>query len=90
MLAPQLDDGGVRAYVDGVVESPSYAGRWADDGSLTSKVSLRRSICRSTILHGAAFDGDRLAFVDWLPGVPCGSEGALACGLRAAAPIPVR
>lgn len=90
VLAPQLVSGGVQAYVEGVVESPSYAGRWTDAGALTTQLSLRRSIGRATILHGAAYDGNRLVFVDWLPGVPCGSEGALACGLRAAGPISIR
>ncbi|MBJ7472307.1 MAG: hypothetical protein JHD16_13455 [Solirubrobacteraceae bacterium] len=90
VLAPALDDGGVRAYVEGIVETPSFVARWSDAGALTTKLSLRRSIGRTTILHGAAYDGDRLLFVDWLPGVPCGSEDALACGLRAAAPITIR
>lgn len=89
VLAPQLDDGGVRAYVEGIVETPSFAGRWTDTGAAAAKVSVRRSIGRATILHSAAYDGDRLVFVDWLPGVPCGSEGALACGLRALGPVPV-
>lgn len=89
VLAPQLDDGGVRAYVEGIVETPSFAGRWTDDGTAAAKVSIRRSIGRATILHSAAYDGDRLVFVDWLPGVPCGSEGALACGLRALGPVAV-
>lgn len=89
VLAPQLDEGGVRAYVEGVVETPSFAGRWTDAGALAAKVSVRRSIGRATILHSAAYDGDRLVFVDWLPGVPCGSEGALACGLRTLGPVAV-
>ena len=90
VLAPRLVDGGVQAYVEGIVETPSFVGRWNDDGVSTTKLSLRRSIGRSTILHGAAYDGSRLVFVDWLPGVPCGSEGALACGLRAAGPLTLR
>lgn len=90
VLAPQLTDGGVQAYVEGIVETPSFVGRWTDAGASTAQLSLRRSIGRATILHGAAYDGDRLVFVDWLPGVPCGSEGALACGLRAAGPLPAQ
>lgn len=89
ILAPQLDETGVRAYVEGIVETPSFAGHWSDAGAATAKVSVRRSIGRATILHSAAYDGDRLVFVDWLPGVPCGSEGALACGLRALGPVAV-
>ncbi len=89
VLAPSLVDGGVQAYVEGIVETPSFVGRWTDAGTQTTKLSLRRSIGRATILHSAAYDGNRLVFVDWLPGVPCGSEGALACGLRAAGPISV-
>lgn len=87
VLAPELDEDGVRAYVEGIVETPSFAGHWTDAGVLAAKVSVRRSIGRATILHSAAYDGDRLVFVDWLPGVPCGSEGALACGLRALGPV---
>lgn len=89
VLAPQLDDGGVRAYVEGLVETPSFAGRWTEEGAVTAQQSVRRSIGRATILHSAAYDADRLVFVDWLPGVPCGSEGALACGLRALGPVAV-
>lgn len=89
VLAPALDgDGGVRAYVEGVIESPSFVARWSPTGSPTTQLSIRRSIGRATIVHGAAYDGNRLLFVDWLPGAPCGSEGALACGLRALGPLP--
>ncbi len=87
VFAPSLVEGGVQAYVEGIIETPSFVGRWTDAGAQTAKLSLRRSIGRATILHSAAYDGNRLVFVDWLPGVPCGSEGALACGLRAAGPI---
>ena len=87
VLAPKLDETGALAYVEGVVESPSYIGRWGDDGAPTLRKSIRRSIGRSTILLSAAYEGNRLLFVDWLPGAPCGSEGALACGLRAASPV---
>lgn len=87
VLGPRLDPTGVSAYVEGVIESPSYAAHWTDGGAVSTKVSLRRSIGRSTILLGATYDGGRLLFVDWLPGAPCGAEGALACGLRAAGPL---
>lgn len=87
VLGPQLRDGGVTAYVEGVVDRPSFVGRWSAAGALTAKLSVRRSIGRATILRGAALLGDRLVFVDWLPGVPCGSEGAPACGLRSVAPL---
>lgn len=90
VLGPLLDVGGVRAYVEGVVETPSYLGRWADDGSATTRTSIRRSIGRSTIVSGAAYDGDRLVFVDWRPGAPCGTDGAPACGVRAVGPLTVR
>jgi hypothetical protein len=87
VLGPRLDADGAVAYVEGVVETPSYVGRWSDDGTQSLKQSIRRSIGRSTILRDTAYDGGRLVFVDWLPGAPCGSEGALACGLRSVGPI---
>jgi hypothetical protein len=87
VLGPQLDDAGVRAYVEGVVDGPSFVGHWTTEGQSTARFSIRRSIGRSTILRDAAYDGDRIVFVDWLPGLPCGSEGANACGLRAVGPI---
>lgn len=90
VLGPRLDDGGVRAYVEGVVDGPSFVGRWTADGRATTRLSVRRSIGRATILRDAAYDGERLVFVDWLPGLPCGSEGAEACGLRAVGPISLR
>ncbi len=90
VLGPRLDDGGVRAYVEGVVDGPSFVGRWTGDGQSTTRFSIRRSIGRATILRDAAYDGDRMLFVDWLPGLPCGSEGADACGLRAVGPISLR
>jgi hypothetical protein len=80
----------VRAYVEGVVDGPSFVGRWTTEGQSTTRFSIRRSIGRATILRDAAYDGERLLFVDWLPGLPCGSEGADACGLRAVGPISVR
>jgi hypothetical protein len=89
VLGPQLDAAGTDAYVEGVVETPSYLGRWTDDGAETTHLSIRRSIGRSTILSGVALDGSRLLFVDWSPGAPCGSVDALACGLRALAPVSV-
>lgn len=90
VLGPRLDAGGVRAYVEGVVDGPSFVGRWTGDGQSTTRFSIRRSIGRATILRDAAYDGDRMLFVDWLPGLPCGSEGADACGLRAVGPISLR
>lgn len=90
VLGPRLDDRGVRAYVEGVVEGPSFVGRWSDEGESTSRFSIRRSIGRATILRDAAYDGERMLFVDWLPGLPCGAEGADACGLRAVGPISLR
>jgi hypothetical protein len=90
VLGPQLDDGGVRAYVEGVVDGPSFVGRWTIDGQTTTRTSVRRSIGRATIVRDAALDGDRMVFVDWLPGLPCGAEGANACGLRAVAPLTIR
>lgn len=90
VLGPRLDDGGVRAYVEGVVDGPSFVARWTTAGQSTTRFSIRRSIGRATILRDAAYDGERLLFVDWLPGLPCGSEGADACGLRAVGPLSVR
>jgi hypothetical protein len=90
VLGPRLDERGVRAYVEGVVDGPSFVGRWTTEGQSTTRFSIRRSIGRATILRDAAYDGERLLFVDWLPGLPCGSEGADACGLRAVGPISVR
>lgn len=90
VLGPQLDAGGVRAYVEGVVDGPSFVGRWATDGQSTTRYSIRRSIGRATILRDAAYDGTRMLFEDWLPGLPCGSNGANACGLRAVGPISIR
>jgi len=89
VLGPQLDAGGVKAYVEGVVDGPSFVAHWTDAGQSTSRFSIRRSIGRATILRDAAYDGDRLLFVDWLPGLPCGAQGAKACGLRAVGPISV-
>lgn len=90
VLGPQLDAGGVRAYVEGVVDGPSFVARWTDAGQSTTRYSIRRSIGRATILRDAAYDGTRMLFVDWLPGLPCGAEGANACGLRAVGPISIR
>jgi hypothetical protein len=90
VLGPRLDDGGVRAYVEGVVDGPSFVGRWTIAGQSTTRFSIRRSIGRATIVRDAAYDGERLVFVDWLPGLPCGSVGANACGLRAVGPISIR
>ncbi len=90
VLGPRLDEAGVRGYVEGVVEGPSFVGRWTNEGQSTSRFSIRRSIGRATILRDAAYDGERLLFVDWLPGLPCGAEGADACGLRAVGPIALR
>lgn len=90
VLGPQLDAGGVRAYVEGVVDGPSFVGRWTTEGQSTTRYSVRRSIGRATILRDAAFDGPRMLFVDWLPGLPCGAEGANACGLRAVGPLTIR
>lgn len=90
VLGPLLDATGVSAYVEGVVETPSYLGHWTADGTSTSQTSLRRSIGRATILGATAFDSGRLVFVDWSPGDPCGSEGALACGLRSVGPVSVQ
>lgn len=87
VLGPTLSAAGVTAYVEGVVDRPSFVGRWAANGALETKLSLRRSIGRATILHGAAIEGDRLVFVDWLPGVPCGGAEAPACGLRSVGPL---
>ncbi len=87
VMGPNLDATGAIAYVEGVIEAPSFVGRWDDDGTATFRLSVRRSIGRSTILRDTAFDRGRLLFVDWLPGAPCGSEGALACGLRALGPV---
>lgn len=90
VLGPALDGTGVSAYVEGVVDAPSFVAHWSDTAQVTTKTSLRRTIGRSTILASAAFDADRLVFIDWLPGAPCGSEDALACGLRRASPVVIR
>ncbi|MDQ8045114.1 MAG: hypothetical protein AAGC46_16420 [Solirubrobacteraceae bacterium] len=87
VLGPRLDATGVSAYVEGVVETPSYLGHWTADGTSSSQTSLRRSIGRATIVNATAYDSGRLLFEDWSPGDPCGSEGALACGLRSVGPV---
>lgn len=90
VLAPTLTNGGVLAYLEGVVEQPSFVGGWSDEGAPTLRRSLRRTIGRSTILHAAALDGERLVFVDWMPGAPCGAPDAPICGVREAAPLALR
>lgn len=88
VLGPSLSGETVTAYVEGVINGPSFVARWTLAGAQTAKLSVRRSIGRATVLRDAAFDGRQLVFVDWAPELPCGSEGAPACGLRSVGPLP--